>query len=54
MLRLLKGIFGTVEAYALLDFEAVPIGDLTGTVQLGGEVDAGNCRFETAQFGSRT
>lgn len=54
MLRLLKGIFGTVEPYAFLDFEAMPIGDLTGNVQMLGEVDSGDCHFETAQFGSRT
>jgi hypothetical protein len=53
MVRLLKGIFGSRDPYCLQDFEAVPIGALTGTVTLPGEVDSGDCRFGTAQFGSR-
>lgn len=53
MLRLLRGFFGTLEAYAFLDFEAMPIGDLTGSVQFGGESDAGDCHFQAAFFGSR-
>lgn len=54
MLRLLKGFFGSADAYAFIDFEAMPLGPLTGTVKLLGEVDAGDCKFEPAEFGSRT
>jgi hypothetical protein len=53
MVRLLKGVFGSWNPYCLQDFEAVPIGDITGTITLPGEVDSGDCRFLAAQFGSR-
>lgn len=53
MLRLLKGIFGTAEKYAFQDFEAMPVGELTGTVDIPGAVERGGCTFEPATFGSR-
>lgn len=53
MVRLLKGIFGSRDSYCLQDFDALPIGDITGSITLPGEVDSGDCRFGTAQFGTR-
>ena len=53
MVRLLRGIFGSVEAYAILGFEAVPIGPITGTIAVDGQVNSGNCSLGTAIFGSR-
>jgi hypothetical protein len=54
MIRLLKGFFGSVEAYALLGFEAVPIGPISGSITLPGQVNTGGCSFGPATFGSRT
>jgi hypothetical protein len=53
MIRLLKGYFGSVEAYALLGFESVPIGPITGSIVLAGQVNSGGCSLGTASFGSR-
>jgi hypothetical protein len=53
MIRLLKGFFGSVEPYALLGFESVPIGPITGPITFAGQVNSGGCSFGTAIFGSR-
>jgi hypothetical protein len=50
---LLKGFFGSVEPYALQGFEAVPIGPITGSITLPGQVNSGGCSLGTAIFGSR-
>jgi hypothetical protein len=53
MIRLLKGSFGSVEGYAILGFEAVPIGPISGSITLAGQVNTGGCSLGTAIFGSR-
>jgi len=52
MIRLLKGVFGDWDGYALLGYESVPIGAISGDIVLGGDVDSGGCSFGTASFGS--
>jgi hypothetical protein len=53
MVRLLRGFFGSREAYVLLGYEAVPIGPITGTIAFDGQVNSGDCSFTAAIFGSR-
>ena len=53
MVRLLRGIFGSFQAYALLGYELVPIGPISGTIAFDGQVKNGNCSLGTATFGSR-
>ena len=53
MVRLLRGFFGSIEAYALQGFELVPIGPITGTIAFDGQVNSGNCSLGSASFGSR-
>ena len=53
MVRLLRGIFGSIEAYAVLGYEVVPIGPITGTIAFDGQVNSGNCSLGSAIFGSR-
>jgi hypothetical protein len=53
MIKLLKGIFGSVDGYALLGFEAVPVGPITGTIDVSGQVNEGGLSFGAAVFGSR-
>jgi hypothetical protein len=53
MIRLLKGYFGNFEGYALLGFEQVPIGPITGNITLEGQVNSAGCSFSMATFGSR-
>lgn len=54
MVRLLRGFFGSIEAYALQGYELVPIGPITGTIALDGQVKSGDLSFGSATFGSRT
>ena len=53
MIRLLKGIFGSFEGYALIGFESVPLGQITGLVTFEGQSNAGDCSLGQAFFGSR-
>jgi hypothetical protein len=53
MVRLLRGVFGSIEAYALQGYELVPIGPITGTIVFDGEVNSGSCSLGSATFGSR-
>lgn len=53
MIRLLRGFFGSFEGYALLGFESVPIGPITGSITFAGQVNSGGCSLGTAIFGSR-
>ena len=54
MIRLLKGIFGSLEGYALQGYEAVPVGPITtGLITLDGQANAGGCSLGIAAFGSR-
>jgi len=53
MMRLLTGIFGSFEGYALLGFEAVPIGPITGTIDVSAQVNSGGCSFGPPTFGSQ-
>ena len=53
MVRLLQGFFGSREGYALLGYEFVTIGPITGTIAFIGQVNGGGCSFTTAIFGSR-
>lgn len=53
MVRLLRGFFGSIEAYALQGFEQVPVGPITGTIAFDGQVNSGNCSLGNAIFGSR-
>lgn len=53
MIRLLKGFFGSKDGYALLGYESVPIGPITGTITLAGQVNSGGCSLGDAVFGSR-
>ena len=54
MIRLLRGFFGSFESYALLGYEVVAIGPITGSITFDGQVKSGVCSFGTAIFGSRT
>lgn len=53
MMKLLKGIFGSAEGYALLGYETVPIGPITGTIDVSGQVNEGGLSFGPPVFGSR-
>ena len=53
MIRLLKGIIGSVEGYALMGFESVPVGPLTGSLTFFGQVNTGGCSLGTVTLGSR-
>jgi hypothetical protein len=53
MIRLLKGFFGNHEGFVMQGYEAVPIGPITGSITLDGQVNGGGCSFTTAIFGSR-
>jgi hypothetical protein len=53
MIRLLRGVFGSNEAYALQGYELVPIGPITGTIAFDGQVNNGDCSLGSATFGSR-
>jgi hypothetical protein len=54
MVRLLRGFFGSNEAYALQGYELVPIGPIEGTITFDGQLNNGGCSLGTALFGSRT
>ena len=54
MIRLLRGFFWSTAGYALQGFEVVPIGPITGSITLDGQVNSGGCSFGTAIFWSRT
>ena len=53
MISFLKGFFGSAEGYALLGFESVPVGPITGGITFDGQTNSGGCSFGTATFGSR-
>lgn len=51
MVRFLRGIFLAVDGYALQDFEAVSLGDITETpFEFIGQESVNGCRFEPALF----
>jgi len=52
MVRLLTGIFGSTEAYALMDFQLLPAGPVVAA-QITGEQEVGGATLTTPTIGAR-